>query len=110
MAHLDHGRHRPDVAEDLPMHVGHLLPILDAGEQDAGAHDVRERSAEPFERLADDGETAPRLPRRIAGCLRLTVRPDRRGAGDGDEPAGPDRARNPHPRLVGTAGGVVSTH
>ncbi len=68
------------------MHARDLFPVLDACEQDARSHHVRERCARVFERLSDDLETASGLRRRVAGRDRAPIRAERRGARDGDEP------------------------
>ena len=98
---------RPDVAEVLAMHFRHLLPIFDSREQDSRAMDVLEPRAEFFQGFANDLDAAAGLSRGIAGPPsphRSPVGPQRRGARDGNEPAGPHAARDADERFIRRTG------
>jgi len=41
--HHDQRAGRTYVPEELAMHFGHLLPVVDSGQVDPGANDVRQR-------------------------------------------------------------------
>src|SRR5687768_16837891 len=63
--HLHDGVRRTNIAEDLAVGERDRLPVLDAGEQDSRADDVRERCACRLERAPDDLQTSPRLGPRV---------------------------------------------
>jgi hypothetical protein len=70
----------------------HRLPVLDAREHDARAHNVPESRAQVFERARDDLEAATRLRPRVAVRDRAPSGVERRGSRDRDEVARAHRA------------------
>src|SRR5919198_475848 len=102
---LHDGVRGPHVGEELPVDARHGLPVLDAREQDARAHDVTEPRAQAFEGARDDLEAAARLRPGVARRDRAPPGVERRGARDRDEVSRAHRARDADDRLVGRAAG-----
>ncbi len=100
-AHLDERARGPDLAEHLAVGARGLAPALDVDEHDARADHVRRRPAGLGDRADHDLEAALRLRVDIAGVRGGPIRPDRRGAGDGDPR--PERTARENP-IVGSKG------
>src|SRR4029079_16737174 len=83
--HLHDRVDRPDVAEELAVHLGDGLPVLNPREQDARPDDVLDAGPELLKGRNRDLETPPRLVGWIAPAHRLSVGAEWCGAGNRDE-------------------------
>src|SRR5687768_12197177 len=92
-----------DRAEHLTVDARDRVPVVDPGEQRAGADDIGQGAASLLERRGDDLEAAPWLRRRVAGADRSAVT-QRGGAGDAHPAADPYRAGHADPGLERAAG------
>ena len=80
-----------NVSKELAVHRRHRLPVVNAGEQDPGPHDVAKRGPSAFKSGGDDFEAAPGLRSRVPPPDGATIGPERRGAGNSDDRSRPNR-------------------
>ena len=101
--YLDKCAGRADVTEELPVDLSDLMPVIDSGEVDPGANDVRQRGPRFFKGSPDDFDASAGLLSRVARGGGHAVRPDGCGSRNRDQGAGPDRSGDPDARLIGAS-------
>jgi len=81
-AHLDHGAGRPDVAKDLAVGAADGFPVvLDVGDEEARAHDIREVGARPFQRRGHDAQDRHQHRELYGSAVDRQLQPDERQGG-----------------------------
>jgi hypothetical protein len=102
-SHLNNRVHRPDLLEELAVHIGYGFPIRNAGEQESGANYIVQARSKFFQSCARDFEAASRLRGGIAHSDRFAVWTEWSGAADCDHVTDANCAREANDGLEGTA-------